>query len=38
MSTFQLIVGTAAILQVILLALVSNTLIDIKSRLGRPPS
>jgi hypothetical protein len=38
MSVFQIVLGTAAVLQVILLAMVSNTLIDIKTRLGRPGS
>jgi hypothetical protein len=35
MSIFQIILTTSAVLQVCLLAMVSSTLIDIKSRLPR---
>lgn len=35
MSTFEIILCTAAVLQVVLLAMVSSTLLDIKARLNR---
>jgi hypothetical protein len=38
MNTFQVVLSTAAVLQVILLAMVSSTLIDIKARLVKADS
>lgn len=35
MTMFQMIIGTAAVMQVLLLAMVSHTLLDIKLRLDR---
>jgi hypothetical protein len=37
MTTFQILLGMSAVLQVCLLAMISNTLIDIKRRLASVP-